>query len=310
MRKLCVLIALLAFACRSQAEMVWIDTDVSIGSPIREVDDAYALILAFHSPQIRIAGVSTTYGNAPLAVTTRIAQDLVRRFGRSAGLTIDFVFAGAASPSDRGGRIAATEGLAAAATRHKLTYIALGPLTNLATFLQLHPRLSHRIERVIFVGGHASRDDLVLGPNRSFRIHDANVFKDSTATATVLRSKIPVTLVPITTAARLTIDRADLRELEKNGHAGHYLARRSRIWLWFWTNFVKTRGGPIFDAVAIIPATKPELLTIEKRYAKMDGAANLIVTSRRTNRARSVTYCTGFAPATKRFVMRRLMMRK
>jgi inosine-uridine nucleoside N-ribohydrolase len=235
---------------------------------------------------------------------------LVRRFGRPASLEVDDVFAGAATSSDLGRQTAATDALATAARQQKLTYIALGPLTNLATFLQLHPRLAHRIERVIFVGGYASRDDLALGPSRSFRIHDANVFKDSTATATVLRSKIPLTLVPITTAARLTIDRADLRELEKSGDAGHYLARRSRIWLWFWTNFVKTRGGPIFDAVAIIPATKPELLMIEKRYATMDGAANLIVTSRRTNRTRSVTYCTGFAPTTKAFVMGRLMMRK
>lgn len=310
MRKLIFFIPIFCAIRLASAGTVWIDTDVSIGSPIREVDDAYALILAFHSPEIRIAGLSTTYGNAPLGATTRIAQDLVRRFGNSAGLTIDHVFAGAVSPSERGRRTAATEALAAAAARQKLTYIALGPLTNLATFLQLHPRLSHRIERVIFVGGHVSRDDLSLGPSRSFRIHDANVFKDSTAMATVLRSKIPLTLVPITTAARLTVDRADLRELERSGEAGDYLSRRSRIWLWFWTSFVKTKGGPIFDVVAIIPATKPRLLSIEKRYATMDEAADLIVTSRRTSSACSVSYCTGFAPATKRFVMRRLMTHK
>lgn len=309
MHKLSFFIPIFCAVHFASGAAVWIDTDVSIGSPIREVDDAYALILAFHSPEIRIAGLSTTYGNASLGSTTRVAQELVRRFGPSAALEVDDIFSGAASPSHLGRRSAATDALATAVRQRKLTYIALGPLTNLATFLQLHPRLAHRIERVIFVGGHTSRDDLLLGASRSFRIHDANVFKDSKAAAAVLRSGIPLTLFPIATSSRLTVNRADLRELERSGDAGHYLSHRSRIWLWFWTNFVRTNGGAIFDALAVIPVTKPGLLSVEKRYAKMDDAANLIVTSRRTTGARPVRYCTGFAPATKRFVMQRLMMR-
>ena len=307
MRELCVCItALLCLVCNAQAETVWIDTDVSIGSPIREVDDAFALVLAFHSPEIRIAGVSTTYGNAPLGHTTRAARDLVQRCGRPAGLTVDCVFAGARSPSDLGRRSGASDALAVALEKQEVTYIALGPLTNLATFLQLHPKLALGIKRVIFVGGQAPGASLVFGPTQSFRIHDANVFKDSTATAVMLRSKIPLTLVPIATGSHLLINGADLRQLERSGGSGNYLSNQSRIWLWFWTHFVKTNGGPIFDAVAIIPTTRPELLSIKKRYARMDQAGNLSVTSRLTNGARLVRYCTGFAPGTKRIVMERL----
>ncbi|MEN3370580.1 MAG: hypothetical protein V7609_2723 [Verrucomicrobiota bacterium] len=306
MRSLRLLCAVLGLARVVSASTVWIDTDVSIGSPIREVDDAFALVLAFHSPEIQIAGMSTTYGNAPLGATTRAAQDLARRFGHSGGLAVDRVFAGAASASDLGRRSAASDAFAAALEKQRITYIALGPLTNLATFLQLHPRLAHRIERVVFVGGQASREDLAFGPNRSFHIHDANVFKDSTATAVVLHSNIPLTLVPIATGSRLTMGRADLRELERSGDAGQYLSRRSTIWLWFWTNFAKTNGGPIFDALAIVPVTRPELLSIKKQYATMDEAASVVVTSRRMNGARPVRYCTRFAPGTKRFVMERL----
>ncbi len=136
------------------------------------------------------------------------------------------------------------------------------------------------------------------------------MFKDPAAVKIVLDSKIPIVLVPIDTASRLEIDRGDLRSLKESGPAGEYLARRSGIWLWFWTNFVKTKGGPIFDAMAIIPATRPELLTIKKRYARMDEAGNLIVTSRLTSGARPVRYCTGFAPGTKELVLRRLMTRR
>src|SRR5947208_10727957 len=101
MRKLAILVAIIA-AQAAAARTVWIDTDVSIGSPIREVDDAYALVLAFHSPEIRIAGMSTTYGNASLTATTRAAKDLVGRFGEAAGLKADQVFPGASSPNDLG----------------------------------------------------------------------------------------------------------------------------------------------------------------------------------------------------------------
>ncbi|MEY2561603.1 MAG: hypothetical protein QOG51_2018 [Verrucomicrobiota bacterium] len=310
MRSPRLLCAVLGLARIASAHTVWIDTDVSIGSPIREVDDAYALVLAFRSPEIRIAGVSTTYGNAPLSATTRVAQNMVRRFGDSAGVAAEHVFAGATSAADLGRRSAGSDALAAALEKQKITYIALGPLTNLATFLQLHPRLTQRIERVVLVGGHASRDDLTLGRNRSFHIHDANVFKDSVAMSAVLDANIPLTLIPIATGSGLTIDPGDLRALERSGDAGEYLSRRSRAWLWFWTNFAKTNGGPIFDALAILPATRPELLSVEKRYAKMDEAGNLLVKSRLTSGARPVRYCTRFAPATKRFVLDRLMTRK
>jgi pyrimidine-specific ribonucleoside hydrolase len=310
MRKLCVFIAISCLACAVHATTVWIDTDVSIGSPIREVDDAFALVLAFHSPEIRIAGLSTTYGNAPLAHTTRAARDLVQRFGCSAGLTVEHVFAGAGSASELGRRSAATDALAAALEKQKVTYIALGPLTNLASFLQLHSKAANQIERVIFVGGQSPGASLAFGPNQSFHIHDANVFKDSVATAAVLRSNIPLALVPIATGAQLLIDGADLRQLEKSGEAGNYLARQSRIWLWFWSHFVRAKGGPIFDALAIIPTTRPDLLSMEKRYAGMDQAGNLVVTPRLTNGARPIRYCTKFTPGMKGYVMQKLMTRR
>ncbi len=310
MRELCLFISILCFACDAHAATVWIDTDVAIGSPIREVDDAFALVLALHSPEVRIAGLSTTYGNASLGHTTRAARDLVQRFGPSAGLTVDHVFTGARSAADLGRRSGASDALAAILKHQKVTYIALGPLTNLATFLELHPKVANRIERVIFVGGQARGASLAFGPTRSFHIHDANVFKDSPATGAVLRSNIPLTLVPIATGSHLLVDGADLRQLERSSDAGVYLSHGSRIWLWFWTDFVKTKGGPIFDALAIFPTTRPELLSIKTRYARMDQAGNLVVTPRLTNGARPVRYCSGFAPGMKRFVMQRLGTRR
>lgn len=310
MRPLSLVLTIFCLSRLAAAATVWIDTDISIGSPIREVDDAYALVFAFHSPEIRIAGLSTTYGNAPLGHTTRAAQELVRRFGEPAGLSVADIYPGARSPTDPGRRSEASEALARALEKRKVTYIALGPLTNLAVFLRLHPELALRIERVIFVGGQMPGTTLAFGPKRSFRIHDANVFKDPAAAEAVLRSNIPLTLVPIATSSDFLVNAVDLRKLEKSGGAANYLSRKSRIWLWFWTNFAKTKGGPIFDALAIVPATKPELLSIDKRYAMMDETENLLVMPRLTKGSRPVRFCTSFAPETKSFVIERLVTRQ
>jgi inosine-uridine nucleoside N-ribohydrolase len=305
MRKLIffVLAVSLRFA---NATTVWIDTDVSIGSPIREVDDAYALVLAFHSPEIRIAGISTSYGNASVGQTMRAAQELAQRFGAPANITAAKVFRGSSSPGDMGRRSEAIEALAATLREKSVTYIALGPLTNLATFVRLHPDMAHRIDRVIFLGGQAEGTTLALGPGGTFRIHDANVFKDPAAAEAVMRSHLPMTLIPVSAAKNLMLTREDLRELERIGGAGNYLARRSKVWIWFWTGFVKTKGGPIFDALAVTGAARPQLLTLERRYARIDEARDLAITRRRSNGMRPVGFCTGFSAETKRVVMKRL----
>jgi inosine-uridine nucleoside N-ribohydrolase len=235
---------------------------------------------------------------------------LIRQFGAPANVRPQQVFAGAASAADLGRRTQASEALATALEKESITYVALAPLTNLATFLRLHPKSARKIERVIFLGGQAQGTTLAFGPRRSFHIHDANVFKDPAAAEAVVRSNIPLTLVPIATASELLLNDENLRELERHGGAGNYLARCSKVWLWFWTHFVNTNGGPIFDALAVVAAARPELVTTRGRYAKMDEAGNLIVTDRLTSGARGVRFATSFLPATKRFVVERLLVRR
>ncbi|MCI0390199.1 MAG: hypothetical protein MOB07_15725, partial [Acidobacteria bacterium] len=41
---------------------VWIDTDPSVAPGGHEVDDGFALIQAFHSPELEIRGVSVVFG--------------------------------------------------------------------------------------------------------------------------------------------------------------------------------------------------------------------------------------------------------
>ncbi len=239
----------------ANAGTIWIDTDPSIGSPLREVDDAFALLFAFNCPEVRIAGISTTYGNAPLRDTTRAAKYFADHFGAEAGLDSAAVHAGAGSARDLGHGTLATEALAAELRKERrLTYIALGPLTNLATFLKIHPELADRIARIIFVGGTSRGGKVAVSPNDRFRIHDANVFKDPAGARVVLQSGIPIFLTPIeTSSTQLILNAADLRAIRASGNAGAYLYRKSRSWLGFGRTSSKQKALPSLMSLRYFP---------------------------------------------------------
>jgi inosine-uridine nucleoside N-ribohydrolase len=298
-----LLVLLSGYLCGAAgAGTIWIDTDPSIGLPLREVDDAYALLLAFHSPELQLAGISTTYGNASVDGTTRVAADLASRFGAHVA-----VVRGAASPANLGRETSASAALAVALREDQLTYLALGPLTNLATFLQLHRELGRHIEQVIFVGGKSSGATLGFGPNDSFRIHDANVVKDPAAVRVVFESKLRILLAPIETSSRLLLDAESLHALRAGDSAGKYLAQNSDAWFWFWTHIARAKGAPIFDALAVLCAARPDLLQIENRGATLkENSGNLVVTPLPSDGGRAVEFCISLKPMTMEVVMKRL----
>ncbi|MDQ6622595.1 MAG: nucleoside hydrolase [Verrucomicrobiota bacterium] len=284
------------------ATAVWIDTDPSLGPPWREVDDAFALLLAFKSPELRIAGISTSYGNASVQRTTAVACDLTKRFG---GTTR--VYRGAASPAERGRETEASRALAETLRRESsLTYVALGPLTDLATLQQLHPQLARKIDRILILGGKSARGAIRLGPRGWPHVHDANIFKDPAAAEAVLHFGTPIALVPIEVAQRLTTSSADWREIE-GGAAGEYLRPRTWAWRWFWTKFVGAKGAPVFDVLPIAAVLRPDLVSVKKRYASFDAQGELIFEAQPHSRdAIRVDVITNFDAKAKELFVRRL----
>jgi inosine-uridine nucleoside N-ribohydrolase len=301
-----VSIFFLIFGCAlpgANATTVWLDTDASIGSPFREVDDAFAILLALRCSNLRIAGISTTYGNASLRATTAVTTDLIGRFGGR----IREVHPGARSRKDLGVETAATKALATALRENRsVVYVALGPLTNLATFQMLHPELAPRIHHVIFLGGQTTNASFRFGSRHPITLHDANVFKDPAAVRRVLQAKIPMMLIPIESAAEITVDAADLEEIGRSGEAGQFLRKNSGVWLWFWTNFVGTKGGPLFDAAAVVAAADPTLLVLTTRSSAVDPADNLLVSADTTSHSPRVRFCSRLTVAASRFVRQKL----
>jgi pyrimidine-specific ribonucleoside hydrolase len=304
--RLAVSVLLLFVGCAlpcARATTVWVDTDASIGSPFRDVDDAFAILLALRCSNLKIAGISTTYGNAPLQTTTAVTTDLIRRFGGR----IHPVHSGARSPRDLGRETVGTTQLAQAVrTNGRLTYLSLGPLTNFATFAMRYPQLAKRIDRLVFVGGQIEGTSLRFGLRHPISIHDANVFKDPEAVRTILNTNIPVTLIPVLTASAIQLDQNDLIEIGRSSQAGNFLQKKSRVWLWFWKHFVGMAGGPIFDAAGVAAAADPTLLVLERRSASVDSTGNLLVSRKPMPHSRTVLCCPRLPDAARRFVRQKL----
>jgi len=60
-----------------EVQKIVIDTDISLGQFGCDVDDAFAVILALNSPELRVELITTTYGNTTLENATKILDELL-----------------------------------------------------------------------------------------------------------------------------------------------------------------------------------------------------------------------------------------
>ena len=238
---------------------VWIDTDPSISSGEREVDDGFALIQAFNSPELEIRGVGVVFGNAPFDVAWPIGQEIVRKYGPP-GLQ---VFAGAAQAAQLGEETEASRALAEALKKEKLTILALGPVTNVATVLKNHPDLSDRIEAIIAVAGRRPNQRFATGTKKHTPFRDLNFEMDAPGFQVLLDTKVPIVLAPWEVSSKVWLQEDDLNQLAAGKPSAQWLAAPGRDWLAMWKENFGVDGFNPFDTLAIAYATSPDLLEWE-----------------------------------------------
>jgi inosine-uridine nucleoside N-ribohydrolase len=240
---------------------LWVDTDAACGTGRRrDPDDCLALLALLSRPGVELVGVSTVFGNADLDDTDAVTRELVQQ-SRRAGWADVPVYRGCASAlhTCMAGPDAARGALIQAAAAGAVTYLALGPLTNLAAALRQAPWLAQRIDRVVAVMGRRPGHRFHPAEGRSRRgvlfghgpvLRDLNVELDPDAVAGVLRSGIRLDLVPYTAARQWPFTPADVASLATSGPAGAWVAERSMDWLAFWADDVGLDGFYPFDLMA------------------------------------------------------------
>ncbi len=233
---------------------VWVDTDVAIGEEdarggFADVDDAFAIIQLFHAPNVEVKGISSVFGNSELPNVDRVARFLSQRFGPEP--LVD-VFTGAAGPMKIGDlrHNEATLALKTALEKESLHILAIGPASNIGTFLLLEPQLSKRIREIVLVAGRQSKD-------QHFRVSEAhhppfpdlNFELDPVAFQVLLQSEVNVVLHPFEISSKVWVNEADLQELMGAGGAAAYLGEYSMPWLNQWKAFSEKGFNP-FDVLA------------------------------------------------------------
>jgi inosine-uridine nucleoside N-ribohydrolase len=191
---------------------VIIDCDVG-------VDDALALILAFHSPELEVHAITGANGNVPLETVFINIQKVLsliqprRRpiIAKGADQPLKgkshYSFSvhgedglGGAKIDQRPGEEwwqifpgRADELITKMARQYpdEMTLIAIGPLTNLALALEKDPQGMKELKEVVVMGG-AVRTPGNITPFAEFNLH-----VDPLAAKMVLESGLPLTLVPL-----------------------------------------------------------------------------------------------------------------
>ncbi len=240
------------------------------------VDDAVALMLAAASPEVDLRAVTTVFGNVALPLTTRNAGSVLALAGRS-----DVpVAAGAARPlvherAERAEEVHGGDGLGgrsahlppavdpdprgavavlAAVLREStepVTIAPIGPLTNIALLLAVHPELAQRIGRIVWMGG-------ALGAGNVTGAAEFNAYCDPEAAHRVLtQTDVPVTMVPLDLTLRCPAGPDWLAALDTGGARGHELAQVIHTYCEFYRERYGRDAVALHDAVAVLEAIVP-----------------------------------------------------
>jgi inosine-uridine nucleoside N-ribohydrolase len=245
---------------------VWIDTDPAVGVPDRDVDDGFALLQAFHSPELALRGVSVVFGNAPLAQAWPIGLRIVGGFGPR-GLR---AYRGAAKADDLGVENAATRALAAALKREPLVILVLGPATNVATVIRNQPALRSRIVRIVAVAGRRPGQRFTTGTTNPRGHRDFNFEQDPEAFRVLLGSGVPLTLAPFEISSKVWLKTAELDAIARAGVKTQWIVAPARRWLAFWGRTFAVDGFNPFDTLAVARITSPSQLTCEMLPARIE----------------------------------------
>jgi len=218
---------LLLPAVASAAGTIVFDTDCGFFG-----DDGSALVMVLRSPEkVQVAAVTVVSGNVWAAESAGYLTEILGLLGHPeihpyvgaqlplihsadmARLEAPLQFQGAfANPPKLvpPGQPAALDALAAAIQQHpgQITILALGPMTNIAMLLRLHPDLELKIRRIVFMGGN------VHVPGNASAAAEFNFWFDPEAAQAVLRSRIPEKIMfPLDICNRAVLNKARFDEI-------------------------------------------------------------------------------------------------
>ncbi len=247
-------------------------------------DDAIAIVLA--AKHLDIIGLTTVGGNQTIEKVTTNALKILEKIGRS-----DIpVFPGASAPwiqaleiapmfhGDSGldgpalpevakapGQIPGPQFIVESTHTHEqISLIATGPLTNIATALQLDPKIIDGIDEIFIMGGSATFGNWT--PAAEF-----NIYVDPEAAYKVFNSGIPVRMSGLNLTRQSFFTRADMQKLLaiKNSTA-KFVYDLLDFFIDTSMEEAHLTGGNLHDVVAAAWAIDPSLIKAVDMHVQIE----------------------------------------
>jgi len=295
---------------------VWIDTDMLFGKMRKDVDDGLALMMSLGNDSIKIVGISlidkVDYGH-------KITNDFLKWYGRGDNIP---VYKGANSPFEMGEKTDAVKGLAAALRKQKLTVVGLGPVTNIATTLQLYPELKDSVERIVLCMGRQPDSHFNPGNGRK-NLNDYNFDLAPESAEFLIAANVPIVLCGYGAASRVYLNHRDYKFLRKDGkYYGKKIYRRLRIWELGWKLVLGSKKGFIpFDAVTLSYVLQPDLLETypdlpaetkmmknDTHYRNLGDQKKYLLAAKEINSDNSVIFCYQAKAGLKEYILKSLLI--
>jgi inosine-uridine nucleoside N-ribohydrolase len=248
------------FATCAERQKVIIDTDIG-----DDIDDAYALTLALHSPEFEILGVTTAWGDT--ALRAKLAARLLSVDGAK-NIPVDQgvpthtktnfsqrAWAAAGRAPSHGN---AVDFLLAQARRypHQVTLIAIGPLTNVGAAIDHDPASFRLLDRVVLMGGsiHCGYGNPRAIPPPPPQ-PEYNIAMDPAAARKLLASGVPIFMMPLD-STQWKLDDSKLAQV-----AGRSTPATDALLVLTteWQLAAHQHTPTLFDAMAVTYALRPDI---------------------------------------------------
>lgn len=257
----------------ARPQLVIIDTDIG-----DDIDDAFALGLALKSPELKILGVTTTFGN------TELRARLVDRYLTAVGRKDIPVFAGPEtmtgnvmtqaayakrSPETKFGDGAAFIDREASEHPGEITLIGIGPLSTVREAIERAPQAFKKLKRVVIMGGSVYRG---YGLDSQGKPKPAepewNILNDPNGLKALLNSGVSLFMMPLdSTQVPLDASRRDTI-FAYGSPLTDQLTLLYHQWMAGTPNHSPT--PTLFDPVAVTYTFRPDLCPAKPLHIEVD----------------------------------------
>ncbi|WP_339209161.1 nucleoside hydrolase [Paenibacillus sp. FSL K6-3182] len=287
------------------------------------IDDALAILYALLSPEIKVEGITTGFGNIDVEQATENTLRVIQvancgyevPVAKGASGPLKRVFPGAVAHIHGHNGIGDAElppthqkplvGISAAEfivqkvneSPGELILVTVGRQTNLALALQLDPSIVTKFKKVVIMGG------TVFAPGNITPVSEANLYGDPEAAALVFESELPITIVGLDVTQKTRLTKTHMEQLSREiADDKHEILDFLNVALERYFEFYAFSNHfdgecAMHDPLAVIVAINPSLVKIETMNAVIDCGegltAGMIITDRRVRSVvgRPVDFC-------------------